>query len=212
MREEAMLWDADGVIIDSVSSGWYTTRLVLLKMGAEVPSSEDFYDQIGNVRGFYRDRGLSESQIEHAISMFGDLNGNGSVKIYDGISGVVEKCHEKYMQAIASSSPLGRTENILEANGLTKYFEYISGHRRERRGKPHPDQLLECLEVLKVLPSHAYLIGDMNEDIAAARSANLAGVVAVTYGFHKLDKLEGADAYAASPRELAKVIEGLNCR
>jgi phosphoglycolate phosphatase len=77
--------------------------------------------------------------------------------------------------------------------------------------KPHPDQMLRCLEEMGVDPSLGLMVGDSVKDVQSAKSANVP-VVSIPSFFTSREAIEslGADEIIGSLRELPEVIEKLN--
>lgn len=49
--------------------------------------------------------------------------------------------------------------------------------------KPHPQMLFDALEYMRIDPSQAIMVGDMQQDMEAGKAARMSKVVAVSYGF-----------------------------
>ena len=58
----------------------------------------------------------------------------------------------------------------------------------ETFSKPHPQMLLEIMEVLGVSPNESLMIGDTEYDLMMAQNAGVAAV-GVTYGVHERERL-----------------------
>jgi len=102
-------------------------------------------------------------------------------------------------------------EKVLESRGIRDYFSAIVGRRPELRMKPHPDQMLRCLEEMGVDPSLGLMVGDSVKDVQSAKSGNVP-VVSIPSFFTSREAIEslGADEVIGSLRELPAVIEKLS--
>jgi phosphoglycolate phosphatase-like HAD superfamily hydrolase len=74
--------------------------------------------------------------------------------------------------------------------------------------KPAPDGILECLRRLKVLPSHAIVIGDTPLDIRAGKAAGTL-TIGVLSGIGSLAQLE-ADEPTAIINHISQLLSLLN--
>jgi len=92
--------------------------------------------------------------------------------------------------AIISNCRKPLIEMLMDKFGLSEYIDLLISHEDTERIKPEPDQIRLCLKKLNVKPEEAVFVGDMINDITAARKANLRKVIAVTYGWHTRDQLE----------------------
>lgn len=112
---------------------------------------------------------------------------------------------------VATSNSELVAEKVLESRGIGDYFSVIVGRRPELRMKPHPDQILKCLEEMGIDSSHGLVIGDSVEDVQSAKSANVP-VVSIPSFFTRREAIErlGADEVIGGLSELPVVIERLN--
>ena len=112
---------------------------------------------------------------------------------------------------VATSNSELVAEKVLESRGIGDYFSAIVGRRPELRMKPHPDQILKCLEEMGIDPSHGLVVGDSIKDVQSAKSANVP-VVSIPSFFTRREAIErlGADEIIGGLIELPGVIEKLN--
>ncbi len=112
---------------------------------------------------------------------------------------------------VATSNSELVAEKVLESRGIRGYFSAIVGRRPELRMKPHPDQVLKCLEEMGVGPSRGLLVGDSVKDVQSAKSAKVP-VVSIPSFFTSREAVErlGADEIIGGLGELPAVIEKLD--
>ena len=112
---------------------------------------------------------------------------------------------------VATSNSELVAEKVLESGGIRDYFSAVVGRRSELRMKPHPDQILKCLEEMGVDPSQGLVVGDSVKDVLSAKSA-MVPVVSIPSFFTRREDIErlGADLIIGGLRELPAVIEKLN--
>lgn len=72
---------------------------------------------------------------------------------------------------------------IVEQLGMNVYFDDVIGGDRFAERKPHPRQLLYCVEHYAVEKQHVLMIGDSVNDVEAARRAGIDCIV-VSYGYN----------------------------
>ncbi len=92
-------------------------------------------------------------------------------------------------KAVYSNKPHTFTEAVVEAVGLTPYFNLILGAQPETLPlKPDPAGIRHILSILKISPERALMVGDSTHDLEAARAAGVPAC-AVTYGYRPAEAL-----------------------
>jgi HAD superfamily hydrolase (TIGR01509 family) len=82
--------------------------------------------------------------------------------------------------AVVSGASREACRIVLDATGLAPCFEVVVSGDDVRKAKPHPEGLRLACSRLGVVPSRAVYVGDLQGDVAAARSC---GAVAVSAGW-----------------------------
>jgi HAD superfamily hydrolase (TIGR01509 family) len=115
------------------------------------------------------------------------------------------------VMGVATSNSELVAEKVLESLGIGGYFSAVVGRRPELRMKPHPDQILKCLEEIGVDPSKGLVVGDSVKDVLAAKSAN-APVISIPSFFTSRESIErlGTDEIIGSLSELPASIMRLD--
>lgn len=75
-------------------------------------------------------------------------------------------------------------DQLLEAFGLSDYFDLVVTSSDVERPKPHPDSLVRILSYFELMPDETIYVGDSSLDGLAARSA---GISFVAYRNRKLE-------------------------
>ena len=146
----AIIWDCDGVLIDSEILACSAAVDILVEKGAEI-TLEDY---------LHRFMGKSNAQILKELGISGgfpldDLRARQNksfaqyLKATPGIHDVLNSI--ALPMAIASGSALARLEYTLGLTGLLKYFSsHIYSAETVKNGKPAPDIFLLAAEKLGV--------------------------------------------------------------
>lgn len=92
-----------------------------------------------------------------------------------------------YLLAVATGKGRRGLDAVLDETGLRPLF-HATRCADETFSKPHPQMLLELMDVLGVEPGATLMIGDTEYDMAMARNANTAAL-AVSYGVHAPERL-----------------------
>jgi HAD superfamily hydrolase (TIGR01509 family) len=193
-----IVFDCDGVLVDSEELAWRAWREVLDRYGIEL-TPEDIALLTGRTD---RDAHAHFSQRgglpDHAL-------------FWEELSGVTYVLFDEHLQAfedaadtldvlatrgarlaVASSSPRERLDRSLAGTSLGEYFEFAVGGDEVSRGKPAPDLFLAAAEGLAVEPQDCLAVEDTPVGITAARHAGMT-VIAVQRGQYGLDELRSAD-------------------
>jgi HAD superfamily hydrolase (TIGR01549 family) len=98
-------------------------------------------------------------------------------------------------------------EEILRQKRLRRYFTSVVGRRPDLRLKPHPAQILKCLEEMELEPKFGVMVGDSPKDIEAAKSIDLF-TIAIPSHFTRLKSIKeaGADIIIDNLGELSAVL------
>nr|WP_153735284.1 HAD-IA family hydrolase [Aquibacillus halophilus] len=87
--------------------------------------------------------------------------------------------------AVVTNSPHVYASKLLEYHQIP--YDHLVAYQKHGRNKPYPDQLMSCIEELKVEPAQCMYIGDDPNDIVAAK---IAGFHAVGFCFGNLGLAE----------------------
>jgi len=129
-------------------------------------------------------------------------------KCSEGLDWLIQK---GVKMAIATSNSTKVAVQIARNLDLERYFAIILGRSAKMPMKPHPDQILSCLEGLGVCLYQGAVVGDSARDIAAAKHAGVYAV-GVPAAFTRVQALTlaGADLILADlgqlPRSLSPLV------
>jgi len=117
-----------------------------------------------------------------------------------------------YRTAICTNKPQQATLAVMQGLDLLPLFDGVAGGDRFPVRKPHPGHLLQLIAELGARPEASAMIGDNENDAAAARSAAVP-LVLVRYGYARVEPESlAADALLDHFSELPGALErlGLN--
>lgn len=211
---KAVIFDMDGVLVDSEPVSDKHMQQYMKKMGIELPYS--YFEQFrgANAKSMWtkikNDFQLQPS-IEHLI-IDGRVNYNeylDSLPLLIPIPGVTELIKklqkEHFMLALASSASLKRIKKILNMIGLANEFEIISSGDDVARGKPDPEIFLKTAGFLKISPSNCVVIEDSENGVKSAKAAGMK-VIGFAGLAHNKENLSQADMIIYSYNEISSDI------
>jgi beta-phosphoglucomutase len=194
---EAVVWDLDGVIVDSVAYHYRAWRDVFKKHGAEY-TKEAFMPYFGRRHDDIIKAALGEITPEELEAVNDEKQRNfrrlveGNITAMPGAIELITSLHEhRIKSAIASSAVPENIEIILRTLGITNCFQAIVHGEEVKEGKPSPQIYLLAAKRLKVKPGNCVVIEDAIAGVAGAKRGGMKSV-AVTNS-HTREALKDAD-------------------
>jgi len=199
----AVLWDMDGVLVDTEPFHWQAWEKLSREAGFPM-SYEDFQRTFGWRNEEILRELLGPNIPDQRVAELGDRKEElyrdavrGRVKPLPGAIELLRKLREAGVrQAIASSAPRANIELILGELGIKGDFDAVLCERDVERGKPDPQIFLQAAGRLGVVPSRCLVIEDAVMGVQAARRAGMACLAVTTT--HPAEGLREADEVVAS--------------
>lgn len=193
----AVLWDMDGVLVDTFDAHYRSWQLTFDELSQ--PFDLDMFRKTFGMNNrlilttiFERD--LSERIIQRVSDRKEILfreSIKGSAKLLPGVMEWLERFAEMGIkQAVASSAPQANIDALLDELGIRNYFQ-AEAAGATLKGKPDPAVFLLAAKLLGVEPVHCLVIEDAVAGVEAARRAVMKCVAVLTT--NPADKLSGAD-------------------
>jgi HAD superfamily hydrolase (TIGR01509 family) len=186
-RYKVVIYDCDGVILDSIESNYVFYNKVMGFLGR--PEIDRENGDAKRVLHTYSFRDVMEyffvgdRQWEDALAFAKTIRYRDLMpymKMEDGLVAALDRLKGHMSLAICTNRATSM-DMIIEDFGLTGYFDYVMTASQVSRPKPHPEPLLKVLEHFGVAPEEALFIGDGEVDMQAAQGA---GVPFISYKSH----------------------------
>lgn len=180
---EAVIFDMDGVIVDSEPGYLVAMNQFLKQYGKSV--DEKYCEQFFGSSNFdtwntiKKHVGLDHLTVEECVAGMEKERRKAIEKEgYQAILGTVpliKDLHKKGVRmAVASSSKMEEILRVTKALGVHQCFEnFTSGVDECENAKPFPDVFLKAAEKLKTEPEHCLVIEDSNNGVLAAKRAGM---------------------------------------
>ena len=207
MRRAAVIWDMDGVLVDSGRLHYEAWRWIAEGRGAAL-THETFLPTLGMtnpdaIRAMFgavpEAEGLElarRKEAEFRVRLRGNVRG------LPGAEALVRALHAAgHPQAVASSAPRENVDAIIEALGLAACFGAVASGDEVTRGKPNPRIFILAALKLGVPPVGCVVVEDAVVGVQAGIRAGMR-VYAVT-NTRRREELAEADRVVDSLEELS---------
>jgi HAD superfamily hydrolase (TIGR01509 family) len=205
----AVIFDMDGVLVDSEPIHVEAMRAVLGPLGVEYTDEENeaffgFTDP--EVFAVLRERHALAPTVEDLTALRTDVLVCMMRERSAPMAGVPDTLRALraggYRLALASGSAPPVIEATLAALGINRLFEVVVSGVEVGRGKPAPDVFLEAARRLGIAPSGCVVVEDSRNGLLAARAAGMACAVIPCPASRHQDFREATHRLAALPELL----------
>ncbi len=189
LRQKAIVFDMDGVLVDSEHLWQKAEFEIFSSLGVNVTeelAAKTKTMTTKEVAEFWQSRfawkDASTKQVEEWVtSRVIELIENENCEI-KGVRNFVKKMKiQGYKIGLATNSPYKIIPAVLKKLELTQYFDAISSSDSEIKGKPNPSVYLTTCSKLNINPIDCIAIEDSYSGMLAAKRAGLR-VIAFTNG------------------------------
>ena len=183
MGYDAVVFDADGVLVEPTASGTLQAAIerAFAEHGVDDPTEEDVAglratspEELQSVAERYGLDGAAfwASRDHHASSAQREAVRRGEKVLYDDVEAVLDL---PVPLAVVSNNQQATVDFVLEQAGLADRFDPVFGRQPTledvARKKPEPYYLERAIEALGA--EHPLFVGDSNVDLAAAAAAGV---------------------------------------
>lgn len=177
MTVEAVVFDLDGVLIDSEPIWERVRRQFVLDRGGRWP--EEAQDRLmGMNTGEWahylsQDLGVDQPDDEVAASIIDRMTDQyrRHLPLMPGASDAIDRLGARWPLGLASSSPRPLIELFLSLSGRSDAFAIAVSADEVPRGKPAPDVYLDAAEGLAVAADQSVAVEDSTNGVRAAVAA-----------------------------------------
>ncbi|MGZ4266262.1 MAG: HAD family hydrolase [Solirubrobacteraceae bacterium] len=205
---EAVIFDLDGVLIDSESVWDAARRDVVAKNGAswtasatramQGMSSPEWSRYLRDELGVARDPDeISQQVVERVLAAY-----EREVPLLPGAAEAVRRLAERWPLGLASSANRPVIDAVLQSAGLAGCFSATVSGDEVARGKPSPDVYLATADKLGVEARQAAAVEDSTNGLRAAAAAEMLVIAVPNREFPPTD-----DALALAPLVVESVGE-----
>ena len=193
-QREVLLFDLDGTLVDSATDLHRAMNMSLNALQLPTVTEAQVRIWVGKGTALFCQSTLQHltgkvdpAQQQQLLETFLKIyNADPCVETqpFDGILEFLEwGLAQKKTMICVTNKPEAPARAIVDHLGMTHYFADVIGGDRFEERKPHPRQLLHCVEQYAQSKDQVLMIGDSSNDVEAARRAGIDCVV-VSYGYN----------------------------
>ncbi|HYI95295.1 MAG TPA: HAD family phosphatase [Bryobacteraceae bacterium] len=192
----ALIFDMDGVIVDSTPTHTEAWRIYLDRHGLDTADIADrmlgkHNDEL--VRAFFpADRLTAQSIAEHGLqkeALYREMMASVvEDKLVPGVKEFIVRNKQNPMAVATNAEPLN-VDFVLTAASLRSYFKVVVDGHQVINPKPHPDVYLRAASMLGYDPANCVVFEDSLTGVEAARAAGtkVVGVTTTLAAFADVD-------------------------
>ena len=181
MMLRSVIFDLDGLLIDSEMTAYHVDRDILRAYGHEFSLAHYAEKYCGrtilrNMTDFIAEYTLPIS-VEEGIRQYEEREAaciRQGIPLKSGARELLAYLKERgCVISLASSSIASRARMILGGSGVTGYFDYFTFGPEVENGKPAPDIFLKALSKTGAAPEESLVLEDSEAGIQAAHAAGI---------------------------------------
>jgi HAD superfamily hydrolase (TIGR01509 family) len=211
LSPEAIIFDMDGVIVDSEPRHERAFLEVVRAIGYGDAHGLRFADYVGRAdRELWQDFVAKHNPPQQLAELLA-MKRERIIEIlhrerplFDGLPTLIEKLAVRFPLALASGSERAIVDAVLTLGNLRQFFRVTVSGSDIKRGKPAPDIFLLAAELLKVSPQDCWVIEDSKPGVAAALAAGMK-VIAIT-NTHPASELQHASHVVSTYPEIESLL------
>ncbi|AHH10869.1 HAD family hydrolase [Borrelia coriaceae] len=220
MKIKACIFDMDGTLINSIMDIACSMNFALKKFGYREIKPDEFKTLVG--RGYSKlventldylsinlnDKYLKDNLYQEFVKAYNHNLASQTIA-YDGIPELLKNLNTLNIP-IGILSNKNHEELLIIAKDIFKdinFFE-VRGYSSKFEAKPDPENALDMIIELNLMPKEIAYIGDSDIDMFTAQNAGFLPI-GVSWGFRTVEELKksGAKYILNSPSELLDIIK-----
>lgn len=196
-NSEAILWDMDGVLLDTLGLDLTVCNQLLHDhIGEGITLSKEYIRSIFayDPAEFWRliletvavefDLRDAPKLLERILPAYNEARNNAVFDVNPGVVEILDDARERGIKmAVVSNNPTEDVKSIISVSGILTYFKVVVGNDLKRlQKKPAPDTYVYTAELLNVAPQKSVVVEDSILGLEAGHSAGCFTVGVATGG------------------------------
>ncbi len=181
---KAVIFDMDGVILDTETISWHSWDLAAEEYGVKDIAAinarcmganrADTYELL---RGFYGKDFPSEKFINRASELSSQIIQRDGIPLMPHAKEALEYLSKKYTLALASSTRKSVVQKQLSTIGIIDYFKTLTTGDMVEHSKPNPEIYQKALESISIDAENAVAIEDSPNGVNSAANAKIRTIM-----------------------------------
>jgi HAD superfamily hydrolase (TIGR01509 family) len=214
-RIDAVLFDNDGVLVDTETAFYEVTRDAFAKEGVVLRAGHWARTYLGEgraTRDIAADLGIRADAIDAFVE---GRNRLWKARMEAGVSPrpkvpeTLRLLEGKVRMAIVTGSPREQFDAVHRFTGLAHFFETVLTSDDYERSKPHPDSYVSALRTMGLPAERCIAVEDSPRGLAAAQAAGLRCILVPTE-LTDLSMCRDADFVVDDISGVVSIISSLN--
>ena len=183
---KAIIFDMDGVILDSESISDITWRKAAEEKGLSVNDEilnacrgSNKNDTIQTLKKYYGSNFDSEAFLERTSELFHEIEEKDGIPLLPYAKEILEYLKPRYRLSLASSTRGPTVERQLRAAGVIDFFETRTTGEMVEHSKPNPEIYLMACKSIGMNPEDCAAVEDSLNGIRSAYAADLKPVMVI---------------------------------
>ena len=190
---KAILFDLDGVILDSFEAGYSVFNHARKDLNLSAISKEEFRNNVwggsvhADAKNYFKNKDIKEIEkiYKTLISEY-----THKTKLLPNAENVLKSIKNKNIKiGLVTNTFRKPALEALKFHKIENYFDAVVTADDVEKPKPYPDSILKACEKLNVVPNEAIYVGDTKHDFKAGKSAGCLVVGLNTHGDLIISKL-----------------------
>ena len=190
---KAILFDMDGVIIDSFDAWLNVVNLARKELNLKSMGKEEFRNEAwgtsvqADVKKYYKNKSVEEISALYEGLMLESVD---KTRLMPDVTNIIQSARKKGIKTgLVTNSFKSIVSKALEFHKINGCFDAIVTADDVERVKPYPDPLVKVCEKLGIMPQEAFYVGDTKTDYKAGKAAGCVVVGLNTRGDLMISKL-----------------------
>ena len=209
-----IIFDYDGVLVDSFPGLYETYKKMCAGVGKSIPNTIEGFSAIyGNhfVELFERLGIITEEEKRRAEDIYIEETAKRDPPVFASTKEMLEELSAKYELVIISSNHQWEVEKKMQKNSLTKFFSEIIGKTDTEVSEFHKGEAMKNIVKQKKLSlDEVVVIGDRDVDFHTAKEVGIEKILLVEYGWGYKKGVSSVPFRIHAPKDLIKAISFLD--
>ena len=181
-----ILWDNDGVLVDTEGLYFRATQTVLATVGVQLTAQQFRQISLRDGKSAFKlaeERGITRDEVaclrRERDQVYSDLL-RAECPLIKGARETLRSLYGSVRMGIVTSSSREHFEIAHARSGLTEYLDFVFTREDYEQTKPHPEPYLTAMKGHNLDPTQCLVVEDTERGLAAATAAGLECLVVLS--------------------------------